>query len=514
MSRSSTPHFTTSYEVVVFSENDPDDPKNWSQRRKDWILAMICILAFVGVFGSSIYAPGQGQIRQLYGVSTTTANAGLSLYVAGLGVGPLLCPLTEMYGKRKPYVISWVLMIVAITPSAFAENIVVILVFRFLTGFCAACSLNTGNSIVADIYPSSLHALSHSITIFVLSALTGPCFGSLVGFFVAAHSRRQLWVLRVHLFFAIALIPVVLMLPETYPPAILASRAKKLRKRGKGNARAAHELHGKTILQVVQGHILRPLAMIVREPIVQGAAAWISLGYGIIYFYFEAYPVVFIEQHGIPFQLCGLMFLAVTLGMVLAVLPYTWLVQTFRRLPLLGIERVGTDPKELNLKVVLSACILLPLALFWFAWTSEDETHWIAPALAGIPFGYSSIMVFFAFLSYSSHTYGVYSSSANAANTFVRSIVASAFPLFGTPLLNNLGTKWGLSLFGFLSIGLLPVPLIYIRYGAALRERSYFARQAREVAACMHEQVNVVLAGDGTQVAVVDGQSGLDQDNV
>ena len=37
------------------------------------------------------------------------------------------------------------------------------------------------------------------------------------------------------------------------------------------------------------------------------------------------------------------------------------------------------------------------------------------------------------------------------------------------------------SLFGFLSLGLLPVPIIFIRYGAQLRENSKFGKEARAI---------------------------------
>ncbi|CAL1710981.1 unnamed protein product [Somion occarium] len=481
------------YEIVAFHENDPDDPTNWSTKRKNGILTMICLLGFAAVFGSSSYAPGTMQIRMLYGVSDTVASLGVALYVAGFGIGPLFSgPITEMYGKRKPYLISWALLIATTVPSAFAENLAVILVFRFLSGVCASCPLNTGASVIADLYIHDLPNLGKAVVLFSTAALQGPVIGSLVGFFIAAHSGRQLWVIRVHFFFCVALIPLVLLFPETYPPEILLQRAKRMRKEGKTNARAAHELHGKTTMQVVQGHVFRPMAMIIREPIVQGSAAWISLGYGIIYFFFQAFPIVFIKQHGIPFQLCGLLFIGVTLGMLLAVFPYAWLIKTFRRLPLPGIDKPGNETQpESTLKVVLTACVLLPASMFWFAWASGPETHWIVATLAGIPFGYSSLMVFFAFLSYNAHTYGVYASSAGAANTFVRSLVAASFPLFATPMLEDLGTKWGISVFGFLSVFLLPIPLIYIRYGEALRARSHFAREARELAAGMHHKHKV-----------------------
>ena len=37
----------TSIQIVVFSEDDPEDPRNWSSRRKVSIVAILCILVFV-----------------------------------------------------------------------------------------------------------------------------------------------------------------------------------------------------------------------------------------------------------------------------------------------------------------------------------------------------------------------------------------------------------------------------------------------------------------------------------
>lgn len=65
-----------------------------------------------------------------------------------------------------------------------------------------------------------------------------------------------------HFFLCIALTPLVLFFPETYPPTILSNRAKKLRKEGNPNARASHEISGMTTRQIVRGHVLRPLGTV------------------------------------------------------------------------------------------------------------------------------------------------------------------------------------------------------------------------------------------------------------
>lgn len=67
-----------------------------------------------------------------------------------------------------------------------------------------------------------------------------------------------MWVIRVHWFFTIALLPLALSLPETYGPKILTLRARRMRRDGIGNSYAVHELESKTTREIVSHHIGRP----------------------------------------------------------------------------------------------------------------------------------------------------------------------------------------------------------------------------------------------------------------
>ncbi|THH19253.1 hypothetical protein EW146_g1874 [Bondarzewia mesenterica] len=538
-------------QLVTFSGDDPEDPVNWPTTKKVVAIIELCVLAFCSVFGSSSYAPGQQQLERVYGINDIAASSGLTLYVLGFAVGPLVCqslvfillrqiaepeelyaggPMSEMYGRKSAYMLSWPLMIGAITPSAFANDIVVILLFRFLTGCCAACALNNGSGVITDMYHNDIQAQSRAIAWYSFCPLSGPCFGSLVGFFVAAATDHgsSLWVVRVHFFFALACWPLVFLLPETHGPSILAARAQRLRAQGQSQARAAHEVERRSRMQIVQKHILRPtraylssslfcivdrvfssflldggandarIEMLLYEPINQGAAIWISLAYGIIYFFFEAYPVVFIIQVRNrlgPISMSSV-FPNLTLRLSSSLTNPAWHPVPAVR-PALPPDPARPAARR-GPRAPADVPVLVCLSGFR---TSGPETHWIAPALAGIAFGYSMMAIFMCFLAYVSQTYTVYASSASACNVFVRSVVASAFPVFANSLLRAVGTKWGVSLFGFLSLGLIPIPLFFIRYGETLRARSKFAREAREVLELMKERKEG-LAEEKTQVAV------------
>ena len=69
----------------------------------------------------------------------------------------------------------------------------------------------------------------------------------------------------------------------------------------------------------------------------------------------------------------------------------------------------------------------------------------------------------------------MYSSSAFAANTIVRSAVAAAFPLFTVQMFTALGVGGACSLLGGVGLLLTPAPFLFYKYGPRIRAHSAFA---------------------------------------
>lgn len=65
--------------------------------------------------------------------------------------------------------------------------------------------------------------------------------------------------------------------------------------------------------------------------------------------------------------------------------------------------------------------------------------------------------------------------SVFAANTIIRSAVGASFPLFSKQMFVNLGVQWAATLLGCLALIMIPIPLLFIKWGPALRKKSKFA---------------------------------------
>lgn len=68
----------------------------------------------------------------------------------------------------------------------------------------------------------------------------------------------------------------------------------------------------------------------------------------------------------------------------------------------------------------------------------------------------------------------MYAASAIAANTELRSLVGAFLPLAGTPMYKTLGLGWGNSLLGFLCVLMIPLPIIFFKFGKKLRKMESF----------------------------------------
>jgi len=85
--------------------------------------------------------------------SREIATLGLSLFVAGLGLGPMvLSPLSEFYGRRPIYIYSFLFFLIWLIPCAVAPNIATMLVGRFLSGLSGSAFLSVAGGTVGDIF--------------------------------------------------------------------------------------------------------------------------------------------------------------------------------------------------------------------------------------------------------------------------------------------------------------------------------------------------------------------------
>ena len=85
-----------------FGDNDPENPLHWSLIKKVLVTAEICLLTFSVYIGSAIYSAGTEGVMMDFHVSRVAATLGLTLFVAGYGLGPMIwAPMSEIVGTFR-----------------------------------------------------------------------------------------------------------------------------------------------------------------------------------------------------------------------------------------------------------------------------------------------------------------------------------------------------------------------------------------------------------------------------
>lgn len=94
--------------VVVWIDNDPRNPMRWSALKRWLITALVAIATLAVAFCSSAFSGGVTEIIEQFECSQEVATLGISLFVLGFAVGPLLwAPLSELFGRQVLYITTY-----------------------------------------------------------------------------------------------------------------------------------------------------------------------------------------------------------------------------------------------------------------------------------------------------------------------------------------------------------------------------------------------------------------------
>jgi multidrug resistance protein len=359
------------------------------------------------------------------------------MYLLGFAIGPmLLAPLSEYFGRNPVYIGSWFVLVMFQIPLALAHNMPTVIVCRLIQGFGGSAPLtNTGGSI-SDVWERN--ESGNAMTVYGLSSTFSPPMALVItGYLVQNEGWRNLFWALMGITGGILII-MTLLLPETRHSTILEKKAARLRKvlskEGYPEAASrisdAHSMGSKRSMHTLFAvNLTRPFRFLFTEEITMAAAAYNGFIYGVVYLFNESFPLVFgsEEGHGFDTGQTGLTFLGIAVGALIAACFYPLQERYYLRRV---AENNGKGVPEARMGQARFGAFLLPISLFWFAWTSYKSIHWIVPIIASSFFGAGIYIVILGVLNYVVDSYQVYSASALAGVILVRNVVGCIFPLF------------------------------------------------------------------------------------
>jgi multidrug resistance protein len=466
--------------LVEFIPHDPRNPMTFPHWKK-WTITVVMAMATLAVaFVSSAYSGGIGKILGEFGSSQEVATLGISLFVLGFAIGPLLwAPMSELYGRQILFIGTYAVLTIFNAGAAGANNMAALIAMRLVAGLFGSSPLTNAGGVIVDMFDANERGLATSL--FAAAPFLGPAIGPVVGGFVGETIGWR-WIEGIMAVFTGTLAIIGgLTVPETYAPVLLRKRATALSiQTGKIYISVLDKNRSPvSARQSFATALTRPWILLFREPIVLLISIYMAIIYGTLYMLFGAFPIVFQEARGWTPGIGGLSFLGVLVGMMLGV---SYCIYDNRRyLASAKAAPGGTAPPESRLVPALPGAVALPLGMFWFAWTNSPSIHWSVCIIGTAPFGFGMVLVFLAQLNYLVDAYTVYAASVLAANSVLRSLFGAAFPLFTAQMYATLGIHWASSVPAFLALACTPFPFLFYRYGEAIRTRCKYAAQAAEV---------------------------------
>ncbi|KAF2093317.1 MFS multidrug transporter-like protein [Rhizodiscina lignyota] len=455
---------------------DPLNPQNWSFSKKVRITGLWALTTCWITLASAIYAAGTQQISQEFEVTEEVANAGTSLLVFGFAIGPMLwAPLCELYGRKWPSLIPYFISAAFAFGTGAAKDIQTVLITRFFAGVLGSAPISVTGGAIVDIWAPKQRGTP--IVCYGVTLAAAPTVGPVIGGGLVAASQHSGWRWTQYLTGILMMIQFfvdALFLDESQPDVLLTRKAQRLRhETGNFALHSKREESGPSINDLVNTYLVRPFQMLL-DPICQLFTIYTSFVFAILYASLTSFAIEYQEDRMLGPVVGELPFLAMLVGCFFAAAANIYNNNYYtKRFVANNFKPVA----EARLPPMMYGGFTFAGGLFLFGWTSSQHVSSPWPSIIGVfltGFGFTTI--FQAALQYLVDTFTLYSASAVAANTFVRSLAAGAFPLFVSSMYRKLGIDWGTTVFALFGVVLLPAPFLFFKWGFKIRARGRWSR--------------------------------------
>ena len=454
-------------EVVLVPQpsDDPNDPLNWPQWKKEMVLLIVGLsAAVVGAFGPML-SPGFVEISAELGISVNTLSQATAWLILTIGLCLFFAnPLAKMYGKRPVYIAAVVIMFVGSVWGGAAKDYNSFLASRIFSGFGMAPYEVLVQCTLGDLY--FVHERATRIAVWNLFLLTGIAGGSLISGYIIQNLgyRWTFWICAI--LFGVCMFGIVFLVPETSyrreGPVVSYSE------KGTGDAEAVPEkMAYMRSLRVYTGRYTRaPFWRIFVRPLIvffYPAVLWAFLIYGTTLTWIVVFSVVNASIFTVPpynfsVSQTGLIslspFLLTIIGELVSGPLNDWICLKLTK------RNKGIYEPEFRLVLIIPVTILGVCGFFGFGASVGAQTHWSGPVLT---FGIANMALAFAsgcVFGYVIDAHGALSEEAFVAIN-ARNLLTFGLTYFVVDWLLDVGTAEVFYILGslFLFVCALTIPL-------------------------------------------------------
>jgi EmrB/QacA subfamily drug resistance transporter len=189
-------HVSLTGETAKTSEPASDVPRARHKDRRKLIFAIVSIGLFMASVDQTIVATALPAIEKELHATINWSGWTISIYALGQVIAmPMAGKISDMYGRKKVFLVSAALFTLSSLCCGFASNITLLLIARFIQALGGGAFMPSATGIVSDHFGEQRdRAVGMFTSIFPIGGIVGPVVG---GVFVSYWSWRGIFLVNV-----------------------------------------------------------------------------------------------------------------------------------------------------------------------------------------------------------------------------------------------------------------------------------------------------------------------------
>lgn len=201
---------TNSVNSVEINANSQASPI----KNRYFLSILVLFILPISGLGIDIYVPSLPAVSHFFGVDNALAQLTITAYMAGLGIMQLFAgPISDSYGRRKPFLIAIFLFILASLLIPNSTNIYELLALRFIQGTTVAVAVVPLRSIISDLFTGKEYY--KMVSYMTMAWSIGPIIAPAIGGYLQHYFGWQSNFYFLAIYCAISFIVNFIFLPET-----------------------------------------------------------------------------------------------------------------------------------------------------------------------------------------------------------------------------------------------------------------------------------------------------------
>ena len=123
-----------------------------SKGKRLWLMVFLGLMTAMAPLSTDMYLPALPTVQVDMGISASLTQMTLTMTMLGMALGQIFAgPISDRYGRKWPLAIGMVVFTLSTVGCVWAEDILMFLFFRFVSGFAGASGIVIAKAIARDV---------------------------------------------------------------------------------------------------------------------------------------------------------------------------------------------------------------------------------------------------------------------------------------------------------------------------------------------------------------------------